>query len=135
MGLRSRQRSDDGTPESGRLNRRIGEELSTTTSTNKRDDGEKPDGVTVENHGTRLGKKLKLSPLHFSKCLETKDVGCQKHVKISAARECTVRVTSSITRTMVIPVEFEDNQINWTCRRHATSQTEILAQDFYGILK
>ncbi|KAK3794991.1 hypothetical protein RRG08_007306 [Elysia crispata] len=57
--LRSRQRSDDGTPESGRLNRRIGEELSTTTSTNKRDDGEKPDGVTVENHGTRLGKKLK----------------------------------------------------------------------------
>ncbi|KAK3776919.1 hypothetical protein RRG08_016739 [Elysia crispata] len=58
--LRSRQRSDDGTPESGRLNRRIGEELSTTTSTNKRDDGEKPDGVTVENHGTRLGKKLKI---------------------------------------------------------------------------
>ncbi|KAK3789537.1 hypothetical protein RRG08_004607 [Elysia crispata] len=58
--LRSRQRSDDGTPESGRLNRRIGEELSTTTSTNKRDDGEKPDGVTVENHGTRLGKKLKV---------------------------------------------------------------------------
>ncbi|KAK3800733.1 hypothetical protein RRG08_003138 [Elysia crispata] len=58
--LRSRQRSDDGTPESGRLNRRIGEELSTMTSTNKRDDGEKPDGVTVENHGTRLGKKLKV---------------------------------------------------------------------------
>ncbi|KAK3803918.1 hypothetical protein RRG08_059782 [Elysia crispata] len=57
--LRSRQRSDDGNPESGRLNRRIGEELSTMTSTNKRDDGEKPDGVTVENHGTRLGKKLK----------------------------------------------------------------------------
>ena len=58
--LRSRQSSDDGTPESGRLNRRIGEELSATISTNKRDDGEKPDGVTVENHGTRLGKKLKV---------------------------------------------------------------------------
>ncbi|KAK3773190.1 hypothetical protein RRG08_022944 [Elysia crispata] len=51
--LRSRQRSDNGTP------RRIGEELSTMTNTSKRDDGEKPDGVTVKNHGTRLGKKLK----------------------------------------------------------------------------
>ncbi|KAK3756303.1 hypothetical protein RRG08_064789 [Elysia crispata] len=27
--------------------------------TSTSDDGEKPDGVTVENHGTRLGKKLK----------------------------------------------------------------------------
>ena len=39
--LRSRQRSYDGTPESGRLKRRIGEELSTMTKTSKRDDGEK----------------------------------------------------------------------------------------------
>ena len=58
--LRSRQRSDDGTPESGRLNRRIGEELSTMTNTSKRDNGEKLNGVTVKNHGTRLGKKLKV---------------------------------------------------------------------------
>ena len=79
--LRSRQRSDDGTPESLRLNRRIGEELSTTTSTNKRDDGEKPD-VTVENHGTRLGKKLKVGTWN----VRTLDAGKVEIIEIEMER-------------------------------------------------
>ena len=58
--LRSRQRPDGGTPESGRSDRRIGEESNGLTESSRRDDGRKPDGATLEGQISRLSKRLKL---------------------------------------------------------------------------
>ena len=53
--LRSRQRPDSGAPKLGRSVRRIKEETGTLTESSRRDDGEKPDGATVQSQTSRLG--------------------------------------------------------------------------------
>ena len=47
-------------PGPGRLETYTGEESSARASTSKRDDGHKPDCVTVEGPGGRLRKKIKI---------------------------------------------------------------------------
>ena len=54
------QRSDGGSPWPGRSEKYTGEESSARASTGKREEGHKPDYVTVESPGGRLRKKIKI---------------------------------------------------------------------------
>ena len=64
------QTSDGESPRPGRLETRTGEEYDSRTSTGKRDDGLKPDGVTKENACIKLKKKLKLGTWNVKTLLD-----------------------------------------------------------------
>ena len=79
--LKAIQRSDGGSPGPGRSETYTGEESSARASTGKRDDGHKPDCVTVESPGGRLRKKIRIGTWNVRSLYQGKHHIVEKEMK------------------------------------------------------